>query len=223
MDTGLRRTRKRVVLAAYGVTGAGIRRVVDFRVAQSESEQAWWSFLWSLHRRGLEGRSLKLIATDGCGALIAAVEDVYPGVLRQRCWFHKMQNVAGKVRRKDQATVLRGLRRVYQATGRRAAEQAVVRWARRWRECYPKAVKCVEQDLSELLACYGVRAAHRRMVRTTNPIERWFRQVRRRTDSIGTFVNDASIERLVCGLVAYENAKYATRVCKVFREVRSVA
>ncbi len=223
IETGLRRTRKRVVLVAYGVTTAGIKRIIAFRVAKSESEAAWRNFLWSLHRRGLEGQHLKLVATDGCGGLIAAVEDVYPFVPRQRCWFHKMQNVASHVRRRDQKRVLRGLRAVYTAEHRRAAEQAVRRWADVWRERYPKVVKSVEQDLPELLNFFDVPTAHRKMVRTTNPIERRFREVRRRTNSIGTFVNDASLERIVYGLVAYYNAKYATRVCKEFRKVRCVA
>ncbi len=96
-------------------------------------------------------------------------------------------------------------------------------WAELWRERYPDAVACVEQGLHELLAVYDVPEPQRRMVRTTNPIERRFREVRRRTDSIGTFVNDASLERIVYGLVAYYNAKYATRVCKEFRKQRSVA
>jgi putative transposase len=223
IETGLRRSRKRVVLVAYGVTRAGIKQIIDFRVAKSESESAWRNFLWSLYRRGLEGQGLKLIATDGCGGLIAAVQEVYPFVPRQRCWFHKMQNVATKVRRKDRKRVLRGLRPVYQAANRRAGERAALAWAAVWRERYPDAVVCVEQDLNELLAFYDVPEPQRRMVRTTNPIERRFREVRRRTDSIGTFVNDGSIERIVYGLVAYYNAKYATRVCKEFRKQRSVA
>ena len=159
----------------------------------------------------------------GCGGLIAAVQEVYPFVPRQRCWFHKMQNVATKVRRKDQPAVLRALRPVYQAANRRAAERAAEAWAAVWRDRYPDAVVCVAQDLPELLAFYDVPEAQRRMVRTTNPIERRFREVRRRTDSIGTFVNDASIERIVYGLVAYYNAKYATRVCREFRKVPCVA
>ncbi len=205
------------------MTRAGIKPIIDFRVAQNESEPAWRNFLWSLYRRGLEGEALKLITTDGCAGLIAAIADVYPCVARPRCWFHKMQNVAKRVRRKDQPLLLRGLRPVYQAANRRAAERAVMAWAEVWRDRYPDAVACVEQDLNELLAFYDVPEPHRRMVRTTNPIERRFREVRRRTNSIGTFVNDASLERIVYGLVAYYNSKYAARVCKEFRKVRCVA
>lgn len=223
IDSGLHRTRKRVLLVAYGITHQGIRRIIDFRVAHGESEAAWSGFLWSLYRRGLSGQSLKLISSDGGGGLIAAVEAVWPFVLRQRCWFHKMQNVANKLRRRDQATVLAGLRRVYAASHRRQAEQQYILWARRWKERYASAVASVEKDLPELLAVFDLPAEHRRMLRTTNPIERRFREVRRRTRSIGTFVNDASIERIVYGLVAYFNRKYAQRICPEFRRIRQAA
>lgn len=223
IDTGLRRTRKRVLLVAYGITHGGIRRIIDFRVANGESEAAWSGFLWSLFRRGLSGQSLRLITTDGGGGLISAVEAVWPVVPRQRCWFHKMHNVANRVRKKDQQTVLQGLRKVYAAANRRQAESEYILWARRWKERYESAVACVEKDLPELLAVFDLPAEHRRMLRTTNPIERRFREVRRRTRSIGTFVNDASIERIAYGLVAYFNRKYAQQICRAFRNTRKVA
>ncbi len=122
VSTGLRRTRKRVLLVAYGVTAAGIRQVIGFRVANGETQSAWSGFLNDLRRRGLEGQSLRLITSDGAGGLVAAVDEVYPFLPRQRCWFHKMQNVAGKVKRRDQQPVLKGLRGVYAAPNRRSAE-----------------------------------------------------------------------------------------------------
>ena len=222
-QTGLRRTRKRVVLVAYGITTGGLKQIVDFRLANGETRAAWERFLTNLYRRGLRGSTLRLITTDGGGGVIAGVEEAYPHVARQRCWFHKMQNVAAKLRRKDQADVLDGLRAVYQAATRRAAVRAYTAWARRWHDRYPAAVECVDRDLEELLAVFDVPAEHRRMVRTTNGIERCFREVRRRTRSIGTFVNDASIERIVYGLVAYHNTKYATRICPGFKKLGQVA
>jgi putative transposase len=222
-QTGLRCTRKRVVLVAYGITAGGIKRIIDFRLANGETRAAWERFLSNLHRRGLRGSELRLITTDGGGGVIAGVEEAYPHVARQRCWFHKMQNVAARLRKKDQAKVLDGLRGVYGAATRRAALRACTAWAKRWHERYPAAVQCVDCDLGELLAVFDVPRQHRRMVRTTNGIERCFREVRRRTRSIGTFVNDASIERIVYGLVAYHNAKYATRICREFKKLLRVA
>jgi transposase-like protein len=223
IQTGLRRTRKRVVLVAYGVTRGGIKQIIDFRLACGETTKAWEDFLWSLYRRGLRGESLRLIVSDGGGGVQGGIEAVYPHVPRQRCWFHKMSNVAAKIRKKDQPKVLGGLRAVYGAPTRREAERAYVRWGREWKDRYLKAVACVERDLDLLLTFFQVPQAHRRMVRTTNPIERAFREVRRRTRSIGTFVNDASIERIIYGLVAYFNRKYAGRVCIGFQKKRAVA
>lgn len=223
IETRKRRSRRRVVLVAYGVTRAGIKEIIDFRVAKSESEAAWTAFCASLLRRGLAGRELRLITTDGNAGLIAAVETTYPFVSRQRCWFHKMQNVAQNVRRRDYQEVLTGLRAVYAAANRRQAEKALEAWAKRWRSQYEAAVLCVDEDLENLLAVFELPEAHRRMMRTTNPIERWMRELRRRTRSIGTFVNDASIERIVYGLIAYWNQKYAARVCREFREAKNVA
>jgi putative transposase len=222
-QTGLRRTRKRVVLVAYGITAGGIKQIIDFRLASGETRAAWERFLGQLYRRGLRGEQLRLITTDGGGGVIAGVEEGYPHVARQRCWFHKMQNVAAKLRKKDRAQVLDGLRQVYAAPNRRAAVRAYHVWARRWHARYAAAVECVDRDLEELLAVFNVPADHRRRVRTTNGIERCFREVRRRTRSIGTFVNDASIERIVYGLVAYHNTKYATRICPGFRKLGQVA
>jgi transposase-like protein len=225
LDTGLRTTKKRVLLVAYGVTAEGVRRIIDFRVANSESVKAWSGFLENLYRRGLKGERLELITTDGCGGLISAVETVYPCVTRQRCWFHKMQNISGMVRRRDREEVLKELRQVYAAENRREAEKAAVAWGRKWKDRYERAVQSLERDLPELLAVFDLpakagrdRAAVRRMLRTTNPIERRFREVRRRTRSIGTFRDDRSIERIVYGLVAYFNSKYAERIHPAFKK-----
>ncbi len=222
-QTGLRRTRQRVVLVAYGVRREGIREIIDFRLAAGETRAAWEHFLLGLYRRGLEGQFLRLIVTEGGGGVIAGVEAAYPHVPRQRCWFHKMQNVSAKLKKRDRPKVLRGLREVYTAPTRRAAVRAYQAWARQWLAEYEAAVRCADRDLVELLAVFDLPPDHRRMMRTTNGIERCFREVRRRTRSIGTFVNDASIERIVYGLVAYHNAQYANRICPAFRKVRYVA
>lgn len=221
--TGLRQSRRRVVLVAYGISTAGIKQIIDFQLASSESESGWRKFLAGLYRRGLEGQNLRLITTDGHGGLQAAIEDIYPEVARQRCWFHKMQNVAACLRQRDQSKVLSGLRPVYDAPSRQAAQKAYAAWRRRWQDPYPKAVACVHKDLDLLLAVYALPVEHRRMVRTSNGLERRFREVRRRTDSIGIFVDDASIERIIFGLVRYFNDKYATLICREFRQLQKAA
>ena len=84
--------RKRVqLLVAYGVRADGSRQLLAFVRSQGESQAAWEGLLEDLYRRGLEGQKLKLIVTDGCAGLMAALQTVYPRVPHQRCWVHKMR------------------------------------------------------------------------------------------------------------------------------------
>lgn len=210
--------RKRVALVAYGVTHKGQKELIAFRLEKAESEAAWGRFLTDLARRGLSGETLCLVCTDGSTGLLSALDLVYPHVPRQRCWFHKLSNVLGKVRRTHQKECLGGLRAVYTAESRPAAERAYAAWAKRWAEEEPKAVQCVERDLDALLTFFAFPREHWRMLRTTNAIERRFREVRRRTRSVGCFMNNASIERMLYGLFRYHNQRWAGKVCREFRE-----
>jgi len=209
--------RRRVVLAAYGVTEEGEKELIDFRLEASENGAGWRRLLGSLWRRGLEGENLRVVITDGGKGVISAVEDFYPDVKHQRCWFHKMSNVLSKVRKRNQDACLKGLRKVYKARSRRAAERAYASWARRWKRTEEKAVRCVEKDLEVLLTFYDLPRPHWKMIRTTNAIERCFREVRRRTRTIGCFINNASIERIVYGLFRFMNGKRAGQICREFK------
>ena len=86
--------RQRVrMLVAYGARADGSRQLLGFLRSRGESQAAWEGLLQDLYRRGLQGRSLALIVTDGCPGLAAAIETVYPRALHQRCWGHKMRNI----------------------------------------------------------------------------------------------------------------------------------
>lgn len=143
--------RKRLVLCAYGITTQGQRELLNFRQATTESEAQWEAFLQDLYQRGLEGRGLHLVTTDGCPGLHQALDTVYPYVPRQRCWAHKLRNVAAKLRRRDQEECLGQAKKIYQADTRREAVVRFREWRKRWREAAPKGVKCLEEDLEELL------------------------------------------------------------------------
>jgi len=188
---------KKLVLCAYGVTAEGRRELISFRIEQSESESCWTVFLNDLSNRGLHGENLKLIATDGGAGLIKAVDMVYYGVPRQRCWAHKGRNVAAKLRRKNQDECLFGMKKIYNQDNRRSAITAYREWATRWRNEEPGAVACVERDLEELLTFYNMPREHWKKVRTTNLIERIFREVRRRTNPMTSFPNRASCDRVI--------------------------
>jgi putative transposase len=197
--------RKRMVLCAYGITIDGVRELVSFRQAPTESAVQWEAFLTDLFRRGLEGKSLELITTDGCPGLHQALDTVYPYIPRQRCWAHKLRNIATKLRRCHQEECLCGARRIYQSSTRREAVALFHLWANRWRSLEPNAVNCLEKDLDELLPFLDCPEEHWRKVRTTNAIERAFREVRRRTRPMSCFQNLNSVDRIIYGIISHLN------------------
>jgi putative transposase len=205
---GTLEVKRRVVLCAYGITRTGQRRLLDFRLAKRESTTAWEAFLSRLRERGLWGQQLKLVVTDGCPGLHAALETVYPYVPRQRCWAHKLRNVSNRLKRSQQTECLAGARMIYLAGTRREAVQAYWEWAQRWRMEAAKAIACLEEDLDELLNFLDCPEAHRQKVRTTNAIERAFREVRRRTRPMSCFTNDASCERIIYAVVSHLNRSW---------------
>ena len=205
---GLPKAKKRLILCAYGITEAGTRELLSFRQAPSESETQWEAMLRDLYNRGLEGDKLRLITIDGSPGLRRALMSVYPYVPVQRCWFHKLSNVANKLPKKLQGQCLGELKKVYQAQSQRESITLFRVWASRWREAAAKAVACVEQDLEELLAFMGCPKDHWRKLRTTNAIERAFREVRRRTRPMSCFQNSASVDRIIYGIISHLNANW---------------
>ena len=209
--------RRRVVLVAYGITASGQREILAFEMAEGESESSWTAFLQNLYLRGLEGQTLRLISIDGGKGLRAALPLVYPTVPVQRCWAHKMRNLAGRVRRKQQSCV-RDAAAIYRASSKSEAQQAFRRWKQRWQSIRPKAVACVEGDLEELLNFFAVPAAHWKRVRTTNVIERSFREVRRRTRPMTSFTNRESCQRIVFGVISHLNRSWERKPLPKFTQ-----
>jgi transposase-like protein len=155
---------------------------------------------------GLRGERLEMLCVDGGSGLLAALPAAYPEVPVQRCWAHKIRNVLNKVRTPDQASVKVGLHRIMNAPTLPAAWSSARRFADRWECTYPKAVACLRADLDELLTCFRyARLEARKAVRTTNAIERRFREVRRRTRPMGTFQDKTSMERILFAVFMHEN------------------
>jgi transposase-like protein len=197
---------RRPVLVALGLRRDGKKEIIDFRLAQSESAAEWEHFLGDLIRRGLAEDGLEMICVDGGSGLLAALPTAFPGIPVQRCWAHKMRNVLGKVRRADQPAVKVDLQAVMNAKTLPQARSAARRFADRWDHHYPKAVACLRDDLDELLTCWCYKSlAQRKQVRTTNAIERRFREVRRRTRPMGVFSDRTSMDRILFAVFNHEN------------------
>ena len=204
-------TRRRHALVAYGRTATGQRELIDYRLVRQECQTTWEPFLINLAGRGLTGAALHLITTDGHAGLHAALILVYPQIPRQACWVHVLRNVAQRLRVRDRARCLAMARRIYHAPTRSAAERALEQWVRAWQPTAPAAVACVLRDWEALLAFYAVPEHDWRRVRTTNAIERAFREVRRRTRPMSCFTNTASCDRIMFAVIWAFNQQAAGR------------
>jgi transposase-like protein len=199
------------VLVAMGITPEGKKEILDFRLSSSESEHDWETFLTSLYNRGLKGKGLELVVTDGGKGLINALQTVFPDIPMQRCWAHKTRNITDKVKRTDRERVKRDIRLIYNAETIRQARGAARRFANRWQDRYPKAVACLRYDLDELLQFLKLGDPDwYKTSRTTNAIERRFREVRRRTRPMGVFSDRTSVERILYAVFTHENLKEET-------------
>jgi len=197
---------RRPVLVALGLRHDGKKEIIDFRLAASESAAEWEKFLADLYRRGLTGEGLAMLCVDGGSGLLAALPSVFHRIPVQRCWAHKIRNVLNKVRKADQPKVKRALHKVMNAANAPAARSAARRFAERFDQQYPAAVACLRNDLDELLTCFRYKTEdERRGVRTTNAVERRFREVRRRTRPMGTFQDKTSMDRILFAVFTHEN------------------
>jgi putative transposase len=202
---------KRVVLVALGMTEDGKKEVIDFTVAHGESQAAWDAFLSDLYRRGLRTEGLEMIITDGGKGLLAALPFVYPGIPTQRCWAHKTRNVMNMVRKADREAVKKDLAAISNAKGLRQAQNALKRFAHRWTILYPKALASLKECEEELLTFFKIQDPNLwKKIRTTNLIERRFRELRRRTRPMGVFSDKTSMERILYAVFAHENFKNKT-------------
>jgi len=211
--------RKRVqMLVAYGVRADGSRQLLAFLRTRGEGQANWEGFLQDLYRRGLEGRKLQLIVTDGCPGLAAAIQTVYPEAEHQRCWVHKMRNILEKVRKRDYDGVKQSAQAIYLANNRQQARYAFQRFQRDWKEKYPSVVRRLEKDLPELLTFFNFPRHLWRKLRTTNAIERCFVEVRRRTRPMVCFVNVESVDRILFSIFSRFNDQWKNRTLRLFTQ-----
>ena len=197
------------VLSAIGVDEFGRRRVLGVSIKVSEAEVHWRSFLESLVARGLQG--VEFITSDDHAGLKAARRAVLPGARWQRCQFHLAQNAIHHApNHRVRKVIGRELRAVWNASTLEAAEGALKALAVRYRKDAPQLAEWLEIAVPEALAVFKLPEAHRRRMRTSNPIERSIQQeLKRRTQKIRVFPNEASLERLATAVLVEIDEQWA--------------
>jgi transposase-like protein len=201
--------KKRPILFALGITQDGRQEVIAFKLAKGETEEEYTSFLNDLYRRGLIGKSLELIIQDGSEAITAAVNTVYPYTPRQRCYTHKLRNLMQNIRYKfkHRAKLMRQASNIYKAASRQEAIKRFRIFVNRWKSLEPKAIKCFQDEFYQTLNFYDFPKEVRSAISTTNHLERFLEEIRRRIKIQGYFKNERSLNLWIFGLIKHIDLK----------------
>ena len=197
------------VLTAIGIEPSGKRRVLGVSVAFSEAEVHWRAFLESLVARGLQG--VEFITSDDHSGLKAARKAVLPGARWQRGQFHLAQNAIHHAPNQAiRKAIGEELRAVWDAPSLGSAEEELKRLVAKYRSPASKLAAWLENNVPEGLAAFKLPRDHWRRMRTSNPIERSIQQeLKRRTQKIRVFANEASLVRLVSAILVEIDEQWA--------------
>ena len=196
------------VLIVAGVRDDGRREILAVEVADTESEATYQDLFRRLKARGLHG--VALVTSDDHAGLRAAIARHFQGASWQRCQVHFARNLQGRVGAKHRARLGADLRGIVAAASAAQARAAARACAAEWQSSHPQVAGVLEDDLEDCLACYAVPAAHRVRVRTTNGLERFNQELKRRTRVVRIFPNRAALLRLVTALAMEQSEEWVS-------------
>ena len=197
----------KAVLVSFGVNEHGEREVLGVSVANGEMQRCWQDFLQGLVERGLRG--VRLVISDAHSGLRGAIRAVLNGTTWQRCYVHFIRDVLSHLPRSKQGFIAAALRTVFQQTTLEQAREAMGKVVALLEQKYPNVAELVIQAEEDVLAYYAFPEAHRRQIRSTNPLERINKELRRRVRVVGVFPNNAAVLRLVTMILLEQNDEWA--------------
>jgi len=186
--------RDRAVLVALGINWEGRREVLAVEIAPKESAGHWRVFLEKLLSRGLRG--VDLVVSDCHSGLTKAIRECLPGVKWQRCYVHFLRNAIDHLSRRSDKECLRQLRMIYDYGSLEAARLALGTWLREWSESEPRLCRWVEEEIEQTLTYLSLPLGHHKHLKSTNMLERVNQELKRRTNIVRIFPNEASCLRL---------------------------
>jgi putative transposase len=196
------------VIVAVGVNADGRREVLGMDIGPSEAETFWTAFLRKLARRGLRG--VKLAVSDAHEGIKAAVAKVL-GASWQRCRVHFMRNALAHAGRSGRRVVSAFIATAFAQNDAEAAKRQWRLVADQLRPKLPKLAALMEEAEADVLAYMTFPAQHRAKLHSTNPLERLNGEIKRRTEVVGIFPNEAAITRLVGAILLEQNDEWAVQ------------
>ncbi len=177
--------RSRAVLIAIGINEEGRRQILAVELANRESESSWRDFLLGLKERGLRG--VEFVVTDDHPGLKKAIWEVLPEAVWQRCYVHFLRNAFDHLPRKANDDCLQELRWIYDRRDLVEARKDLAQWFERWQQKYPKPCAWVEENIGETLNYYRLPLQHHKHMKSTNILERFNEEIKRRTHVVRIF------------------------------------
>ena len=205
------------VLLVVGIRDDGYRELLGVWHADSENEQSWSMVFRELKKRGMKG--VKYVVSDDHSGLVKAVKRQFQGVIWQRCQIHFIRNVLSLVARKDRKEILAYLHEITGSSSIKLARKRIRETVDALEISHPKVAKFLDTYGEEILGVYALPETHRKRMRSTNMLERYNQEIKRRTRVVRIFPNDQSCIRLVTALAIETNEEWmARRYLKMNRE-----
>ena len=199
------------VQIAVAVDGEGRRQVLAVELANRESRSSWRDFLLRLKERGLFG--VEFVVSDDHEGLRQAIREALPGAAWQRCYVHFLRNALDHLARKLADDCLQELRWIYDRRELVEVRRDIAAWLAKWQAKHSKLCDWVEENIEETLTYYRLPLAHHKHMKSTNMLERFNQELKRRTHVVRIFPNGESCLRLVRALAVetHENWLEGTR------------
>ncbi len=203
--------RSQAVLIAIGIDWDGRRQILAVEIANRESTTSWKDFLLRLRTRGLHG--VEFVVADDHAGLRAAIREVLTGAAYQRCYVHFLRNALDHLPRKANDDCLQELRWLYDRRNLAEARADLAQWLTKWQGKYPKLTDWAEETIEETFSFYRLPRRHHKHLKSSNMLERFNEEIRRRTYVVRIFPNAPSCLRLVRALAVetHENWLEANR------------
>ena len=190
-------------MVAYAVNQAGIREVIGFGVYPGESKETWKDFFLTLKNRGLSG--VRMITADAHEGIQYAISEVFPDVPCQRCQVHFTRNILDKTPKKYREGLKTELREMFTSDTIELARNRRDEILQDYRDIAGKAMECLENGFESAMTVMIFSENTRKILRTSNHIERLNRELKRRSNVIGIFPNSESLLRLMGSVILERN------------------
>ena len=190
--------RSQAVQIVIGINDEGRRQILAVELANRESQTSWKDVLLDLKSRGLRG--VEFVVSDDHPGLKRAIAEVLPEAVWQRCYVHFLRNALDHLPRKAVDDCLQELRWLYDRRDLAEAQKDLAQWLERWATKYPKLCEWVEENIGETLTFYQLPLQHHKHMKSTNMLERFNEEIKRRTRVVRIFPNGASCLRLIRAL-----------------------